>query len=199
MVGKTGFEPATPWSQTKCSTKLSHFPIYMVRSKGFEPLTFWFVAKHSIQLSYERMPRCFLRWWLQRELNQRHKDFQSSALPTELWSQKKWRSRRESNSRSSAWQADVITATPRDHIWLREMDLNQRPLGYEPNELPSCSIPRYNLQTSYGGERGIRTPAPSPTSRFSRPVPSTRLGYFSKIRLTKLIITHYFWLVNKIK
>ena len=55
MVGKTGFEPATPWSQTKCSTKLSHFPINMVRSKGFEPLTFWFVAKHSIQLSYERM------------------------------------------------------------------------------------------------------------------------------------------------
>ena len=28
MVGKTGFEPATPWSQTKCSTKLSHVPIY---------------------------------------------------------------------------------------------------------------------------------------------------------------------------
>ena len=27
MVGKTGFEPATPWSQTKCSTKLSHFPL----------------------------------------------------------------------------------------------------------------------------------------------------------------------------
>ena len=53
MVGKTGFEPATPWSQTKCSTKLSH--ISMVRPKGFEPLTFWFVAKHSIQLSYERM------------------------------------------------------------------------------------------------------------------------------------------------
>ena len=27
MVGKTGFEPATTWSQTKCSTKLSYFPI----------------------------------------------------------------------------------------------------------------------------------------------------------------------------
>ena len=26
MVGMTGFEPATPWSQTKCSTKLSHIP-----------------------------------------------------------------------------------------------------------------------------------------------------------------------------
>ena len=53
MVGKTGFEPATPWSQTKCSTTLSHFP-RLVRSEGFEPPTFWFVAKHSIQLSYER-------------------------------------------------------------------------------------------------------------------------------------------------
>ena len=28
MVGMTGFEPATPWSQTMCSTKLSHIPKY---------------------------------------------------------------------------------------------------------------------------------------------------------------------------
>ena len=26
MVGKTGFEPATSWSQTKRSAKLSYFP-----------------------------------------------------------------------------------------------------------------------------------------------------------------------------
>ena len=25
-VGETGFEPATPWSRTKCSTRLSHSP-----------------------------------------------------------------------------------------------------------------------------------------------------------------------------
>ena len=28
MVKKTGFEPATTWSQTKCSTKLSYFSIW---------------------------------------------------------------------------------------------------------------------------------------------------------------------------
>ena len=64
------------------------------------------------------------------------------------------RSRRDLNPRSSAWQADVIdpyTTEP----WLRELDLNQRPLGYEPNELPSCSIPRQQ----YKGGCGIRTHA----------------------------------------
>ncbi len=26
VVGKTGFEPATPWSQTRCATGLRYFP-----------------------------------------------------------------------------------------------------------------------------------------------------------------------------
>ena len=32
--------------------------------------------------------------------------------------------------------------------WLRELDLNQRPSGYEPDELPDCSIPRHRLSAS---------------------------------------------------
>ena len=29
-----------------------------------------------------------------------------------------------------------------DEDWLRGLDLNQRPSGYEPDELPGCSTPR---------------------------------------------------------
>ncbi len=38
-------------------------------------------------------------------------------------------------------------------FWLRGRDLNPRPLGYEPNELPDCSTPRQeesNLTTPLG-------------------------------------------------
>src|SRR6266702_2126947 len=35
--------------------------------------------------------------------------------------------------------------------WLRGLDLNQRPLGYEPNELPGCSTPQIQ-STNRAGE-----------------------------------------------
>ena len=34
--------------------------------------------------------------------------------------------------------------------WLRGLDLNQRPSGYEPDELPDCSTPR-----SFNRERNL--------------------------------------------
>ena len=33
-------------------------------------------------------------------------------------------------------------------VWLREPDLNRRPSGYEPDELPDCSIPRQSWSGS---------------------------------------------------
>src|SRR5690606_24286473 len=48
-------------------------------------------------------------------------------------------------------------ATPKSGLlenWLRELDLNQRPSGYEPDELPDCSIPRRQF---YSSARGCQT------------------------------------------
>jgi hypothetical protein len=35
------------------------------------------------------------------------------------------------------WRVEIL------EDWLRGRDLNPRPLGYEPNELPDCSTPRH--------------------------------------------------------
>ena len=36
----------------------------------------------------------------------------------------------------------VLSPAERAVIWLRGRDLNPRPSGYEPDELPDCSTPR---------------------------------------------------------
>ena len=40
-----------------------------------------------------------------------------------------------------------LTTSPCKYRWLRGQDLNLRPLGYEPNELPDCSTPRQEHQS----------------------------------------------------
>ena len=149
MVGKTGFEPATAWSQTKSSTKLSHFPIYngapdrnwthnlLVRSQTLYPIELRAHTYLPIRMWY------IIKWWLRAESNCRHRDFQSLALPTELQSQLKM-------AVSTGIEPAIFCVTGRRDnryttrpLWLREEDLNLWPSGYEPNELPNCSIPRY--------------------------------------------------------
>ena len=70
---------------------------------------------------------------------------------------KKWRFRRELNPRSSAWQADVITTTPRNHgcgrwIWTNDLWV-MSPASYR-------TAPSRDINSTNGGGKGIRTPAP---------------------------------------
>ena len=74
--------------------------------------------------------RIISKKWRETESNRRHMELQSIALPTELPS-----------------------------LLLREQDLNLRPSGYKPDELPSCSIPRFYYKEDVGFE---------PTHAFTR-------------------------------
>ena len=55
----------------------------------------------------------------------------------------------------------VLASNP---IWLRGVDLNHRPLGYEPNELPDCSTPQKNHNScdEAGSNRPARLAAADP-------------------------------------
>ena len=80
-------------------------------------------------------------WWLRAESNHRHIDFQSIALPTELLSPK-WRSRRDLYSRSPAWQAGMLTPTPRN-LMVAEVGFEPTTSGLWARRATSCSTPRY--------------------------------------------------------
>ena len=124
----------------RCLNPLTNGPyIFKMGTSGLEPPTSRLSGVRSNQLSYrpltskKRVTRIELAttaWkavvlplnytrinnpkkWRETESNRRHMELQSIALPTELPSQ-----------------------------ILREQDLNLRPSGYEPDELPDCSTPR---------------------------------------------------------
>ena len=165
MVGKTGFEPATPWSQTKCSTKLSHFPIYgapnrsrthnlLIRSQTLYPIELW--AHMFITNKITCAQNYIFKMVASVGIEPTTPRF--SVLCSANWAMKpQWRFRRELNPRSLAWQASVITATPRNRLVAGD--------GFEPPTFglwaQRATRLLYPAMLIYnGGWRGIWTPAP---------------------------------------
>ena len=62
--------------------------------------------------------------------------------------------------------------------WLRGRDLNPRPLGYEPNELPDCSTPRQDSNFEFAISKFEFLPCPHSNSQ----------SYVFQIRIPKFEI-----------
>ena len=119
------------------------------------------------------------KWWLQLESNQRHQDFQSCALPTELWSQM---------AVPTGLEPAIFCVTGR-----RDNHYTTEPLvageGFEPTTFGLWAQRATELlhpainKILWRRKRDSNPCVAFTASRFSRPVPSTRLGYSSKLVL----------------
>ena len=76
----------------------------------------------------------------------------SGGINAPRCSQAPVRNSKTTKARQSNWTGGLLSAL---NGWLRGLDLNQRPSGYEPDELPDCSTPRHQL---------VCPQAPVPTS-----------------------------------
>ena len=156
----------------------------MASPRGVEPLTFWSVVKRSIQLSYEdSLSKIYISsgWLLKMvaSVGIEPTTPRFSVLCSANWAMKpQWRFRRELNPRSLAWQASVITATPRNlifgcrrRIWTSDLWV-MSPTSYQ------AALSR-DINNKWRRKRDSNPCAAFTTSWFSRPVPSARLGYSS--------------------
>ena len=132
---------------------------------GFEPPNSERAVLQTAAFSHFATPP---GWWRGTESNRRHKELQSFALPTELPSHSTVHIRFELMIFSVTGRRDKPLLQ-----WtiLREVDLNHRPSGYEPDELPYCSIPR-----CYKGGCGIWTHARQDRLTVFKTVPLSHLG-----------------------
>ena len=132
LVTHPRLERGTPWLKVRCSANWasessgssSRTRTYdrSVNSRLLYRLSYrgMYGAGNEIRTRDPRLGKAVLyrwaipayKWCLRTESNCRHTDFQSVALPTEL-PRHKWRPRSDLNWRSSPWQGDMLTATPR--------------------------------------------------------------------------------------
>src|SRR5436305_1390463 len=85
--------------------------------------------------------------------------FRAEARKRATATRRRWRRRGRNPKRMFAKRSQLrvkrreVAMQPIEKVWLRGKDLNLRPLGYEPNELPDCSTPHpYNTVSNGLGQ-----------------------------------------------
>ena len=133
----------------------------LIRSQMLYPIELWARLNSprnrfnimSLHLYY------LTKWWLQLESNQRHQDFQSCALPTELWSHMAVPTGLEPAIPRVTGECDNhYTTEPIGcgrWIWTNDLWV-MSPTSYQAALFRDFKI----FYISYGGGKGIRTPAP---------------------------------------
>jgi hypothetical protein len=149
LVGLAGFEPTTPASRTRCSTKLSHNP--SVGTAGFEPTAARPPAACSSKLSY--VP-------LSTRTGNRTPISGFVDLRPVRWTMRVRCRRVELNHRSPRYQRGALTGLGHGDMQRRVRDSNPRrcdPLRAS-NAAPSTGLGQPFMRASYG----IRTRASPP-------------------------------------